>query len=58
MGRIDTPGLVLLVGITHDDDPAILTKMAEKIWHLRIFADEKSAAELAAPMLVISHFTL
>jgi D-tyrosyl-tRNA(Tyr) deacylase len=51
-------GLVALVGITHDDDAATVTKMAEKLWQLRILGDEKSASDVAAPILVVSQFTL
>jgi len=58
VGRLDRPGLVILVGVTHDDSPATAARLAEKVWTLRIFADEQSAAQLAAPMLVISQFTL
>lgn len=57
-GQLDRPGLVALVAITHDDDRKIAAKMAAKTWQLRIFADEQSAADLNAPILVISQFTL
>ena len=57
------PGLCVLVGVTHDDDPADAAKLAGKLWHLRIFDDadgvmNRSAAEVGAPLLVISQFTL
>lgn len=51
-------GLVALVGATHDDDAAKARRMAEKLWQLRILDGEKSAADVAAPILVISQFTL
>ena len=55
-------GLVALVGVTHDDGPAQATKLADKIWGLRIFdgdaGPERSAADVGAPILVISQFTL
>ncbi|MCV7414452.1 D-aminoacyl-tRNA deacylase [Mycolicibacterium litorale] len=51
-------GLLALVGVTHSDDPAIARKMAEKLWQLRILDGERSAAEEAAPILVVSQFTL
>jgi D-tyrosyl-tRNA(Tyr) deacylase len=54
----DSQGLVALVGVTHDDDPAKAQRMAEKLWQLRILDDERSAADTAAPILVISQFTL
>jgi D-aminoacyl-tRNA deacylase len=58
VGAIDRPGLLLLVGVTHDDTEAIGARLAEKIWHLRILADESSCAERGAPLLVVSQFTL
>lgn len=57
-GSFDRPGLVALVGITHDDDQPIVAKMADKTWQLRIFDQERSAADLGAPVLVVSQFTL
>jgi D-aminoacyl-tRNA deacylase len=53
-----TQGLVALVGITHDDDTAKVQRLAEKLWHLRILDDERSAADIGAPVLVVSQFTL
>ena len=32
--------------------------MAEKLWRLRILDDEMSAADIGAPVLVVSQFTL
>ncbi|MDA8296138.1 MAG: D-aminoacyl-tRNA deacylase [Actinomycetota bacterium] len=62
VGAIDA-GLCVLVGIRRDDDEASANKMAERLWNLRVFADEaahlnRSAAELGLPLLVISQFTL
>ena len=51
-------GLLALVGVTHDDDVGKAKRLAEKLWQLRILDDEKSAAEVNAPILVISQFTL
>ena len=51
-------GLLALVGITHDDDAATATKLAEQLWQMRILDDEKSAADIGAPILVVSQFTL
>lgn len=53
-----THGLVALIGVTHDDTPDTAAKLADKIWRLRILEGEKSAADLDAPVLVISQFTL
>jgi D-tyrosyl-tRNA(Tyr) deacylase len=58
VGAIDTPGLCVLVGVTHSDDATTADKLAEKLWHLRILDDEQSCADRAAPLLVISQFTL
>lgn len=51
-------GLMILVGATHDDTPDDASKLAAKIWQLRILADERSASEVGAPVLVVSQFTL
>jgi D-tyrosyl-tRNA(Tyr) deacylase len=58
VGRIDQPGLVVLLGVTHDDTAATAEQLAAKIHELRIMDDERSAAELGAPLLVVSQFTL
>ena len=58
VGRLPEPGLVLLVGLTHSDTPALLDRLADKIWSLRILEDEKSASDVDAPLLVVSQFTL
>jgi D-aminoacyl-tRNA deacylase len=51
-------GLLVLVGVTHDDTPAIAEAMARKVYELRILDGDASAAELDAPLLVVSQFTL
>lgn len=58
VGQLPSPGLVILLGVTHDDDQAAARKVAEKIWQLRIMENETSAAGNCAPLLVISQFTL
>ena len=57
------PGLCCLVGVTHDDDRDAAVKLATKLWHLRIFADEnghmnRSVADTSGELLVVSQFTL
>lgn len=57
------PGLCVLLGVTHDDSSAMATKMAAKLWNLRIFDDEASVmnlslAETSKQILVVSQFTL
>ena len=58
VGAIDEPGLMVLVGVTHDDTPAQAARLAAKLWGLRVFDGEVSCSDLAAPLLVISQFTL
>jgi D-tyrosyl-tRNA(Tyr) deacylase len=58
IGAIGEPGLAVLVGITHDDTPAKAARLAAKLWGLRILDGEKSCSDVAAPLLVISQFTL
>jgi D-tyrosyl-tRNA(Tyr) deacylase len=58
VGRIDGPGLLVLVGVTHSDDVAVAQRMATKLHGLRILRDERSVADTGAPVLVISQFTL
>jgi D-tyrosyl-tRNA(Tyr) deacylase len=57
------PGLCVLVGVTHDDGAAQATRLAEKIWRLRVFDDPDgvmnlSVAEVGGAVLVVSQFTL
>lgn len=58
VGRIEEPGLVVLVGITHDDGPDEVAWLARKVRDLRILRDEQSVADVGAPVLVVSQFTL
>lgn len=58
VGRIDRPGLLVLVGITHTDTAELAAKLAAKLWQLRILDDETSCADTDAPLLVVSQFTL
>lgn len=58
VGAIDRPGLVALVGATHDDGAAQVSAMARKIGELRILRDERSVLDEAAPVLLVSQFTL
>ncbi len=56
-------GLCCLVGVTHDDDRDTALKLATKLWHLRVFADEnghmnRSVADTSGEVLVVSQFTL
>lgn len=63
VGAVDGRSLCVLVGVTHDDDEARARKVAEKVWHLRVFDDDGgvmnlSAADVGAEVLVVSQFTL
>lgn len=51
-------GLLALVGVTHTDNADVARRMAEKLWALRILDEERSAADVRAPVLVVSQFTL
>ncbi|MGZ8582833.1 MAG: D-aminoacyl-tRNA deacylase [Actinomycetota bacterium] len=62
VARIDR-GLLLLVGVGHDDGPAEAERLAEKVATLRVFADDAGRMNLAladvrGEVLVVSQFTL
>jgi len=58
VGELTAPGLVVLVGVTHDDTERNAATLASKVYHLRILDGEKSCADTGAPLLVVSQFTL
>ncbi len=64
VGRIDPAatgaphGLLALVGVTHTDTEDLAKALADKAFRLRILDGERSAADLNAPILVVSQFTL
>ncbi len=51
-------GLLVLLGVTHSDTDATAKELARKVYELRILDDERSAADVGAPVLVVSQFTL
>lgn len=58
-----TPGVLILLGVTHADEPNDADQLVEKIAGLRIFEDENgkmnlSLREIGGSMLVVSQFTL
>ena len=68
VGEISRPGLLALVGATHDDGPEQVATIVRKIAELRLFdgegpdgaepGREASVSDLGAPVLVVSQFTL
>lgn len=58
VGTVKGPGLLVLLGVTHDDSPAQVGWMARKIWDVRLLRGERSASDIDAPVLVVSQFTL
>ena len=73
IGHFEGPGLVMFVGVTHDDTAEVAERLADKAYGLRIFEHrhardvaclppgtpkEVSAQDLSLPVLVISQFTL
>ena len=56
-------GLVVLVGVTHDDDDNDIQWLAKKIVNLRIFNDDKnimnkSLIDISGELMIVSQFTL
>jgi D-tyrosyl-tRNA(Tyr) deacylase len=58
VGEITGPGLLVLLGVHREDTPDAAALMARKLHELRILDGERSCAELGAPLLVVSQFTL
>ena len=58
VGSIDGPGLLVYLGVTHDDTADDIAWTARKVWDLRLLRDERSASDVNAPVLVVSQFTL
>jgi D-aminoacyl-tRNA deacylase len=57
------PGLVVLIGVGHDDDASVADALAERVAQLRIFRDEegrtnRSLIDVRGEALVVSQFTL
>ena len=58
VGGFDEPGLLVYLGVAHDDGPDEIAWTARKIWDLRLLREERSASDVDAPVLVVSQFTL
>ncbi|WP_127783341.1 D-aminoacyl-tRNA deacylase [Rhodococcus sp. X156] len=52
------PGLLVLLAVARDDQPAAAATMARKIAELRLLREERSVADTGAGVLVVSQFTL
>lgn len=55
------PGLLVLLGVSHEDDPSVADRLADKVRGLRIFSDEEG--RMNEPLgereiLCVSQFTL
>jgi D-tyrosyl-tRNA(Tyr) deacylase len=62
VGEIGT-GLCALVGVTRDDTEEHARRLADKLWRLRIFPDDRGqmnvpVSEAGGEVLVVSQFTL
>jgi D-aminoacyl-tRNA deacylase len=58
VGKIEEPGLLVLLGVTHSDGHQEVANMARKLHEIRALRDEESCATIGAPLLVVSQFTL
>ncbi|MBD3689437.1 D-aminoacyl-tRNA deacylase [Nanchangia anserum] len=58
VGTYEGLGLVVLLGVTHDDGPDQIERVARKIAQLRVLPGERSAEDEGAPILLVSQFTL
>ena len=58
VGELTAPGLLVYLGITHDDGPEQVAWMARKLHTLRILPEERSLSETGGGALVVSQFTL
>jgi len=62
VGEIEQ-GVLVFVGVTHDDSPDHAARIADKVANLRIFTDENdkmnlSVLDVGGSALVVSQFTL
>jgi D-tyrosyl-tRNA(Tyr) deacylase len=62
VGRI-AAGVAVLVGVTHGDDVSVADRLAQRVAHLRIHADDegsmnRSLLDVGGAALIVSQFTL
>ena len=58
VGRIERPGLLVLLGVHRSDGDSQIAALSRKIAGLRILRGEVSAVDASAPVLLVSQFTL
>ena len=58
VAELDGAGLLVLLGVTHDDGPAQVELIARKVAGLRILRGEVSVSDAGAGVLLVSQFTL
>lgn len=58
VGRLDRPGLLVLLGVHRSDGETQVATLTRKIAGLRILRGEVSALDANAPVLLVSQFTL
>ena len=51
VGRIDGPGLCVLVGVTHSDTPELASRLADKVYDMRLFDEAALGERLTAEPL-------
>ena len=52
VGQLPRPGLLVLLGVTHDDTAATADRLAEKLWTLRILDGEREVRIFKRPVPV------
>lgn len=58
VGEVEGPGLLVFLGVTHDDTDEDVRWTARKIWDLRLLREEQSLSDVGGSALVVSQFTL
>lgn len=58
VARLPRPGLLVLAGVGHGEGPDDVARATRKICKLRILEGTLSVLQAAAPVLVVSQFTL